>query len=103
MAEAVSVGIIGCGSVMQHAYMPLLVNEIARGRASAPTICDVRADRVAEVEAKFPTAGSTLDPQDIIDDPTIDLVVVLTSMPAHGDLAERALAAGHHVLVEKPM
>ncbi len=43
------------------------------------------------------------DPQDIIDDPTIDLVVVLTSMPEHGDLAERALAAGHHVLVEKPM
>ena len=39
----------------------------------------------------------------IIDDPTIDLVVVLTSMPEHGDLAEQALAAGHHVLVEKPM
>ena len=103
MAETVSVGIIGCGSVMQHAYMPLLVNEIARGHASPPTICDVRADRIAEVEAKFPTAGSTLDPQDIIDDPTIDLVVVLTSMPEHGDLAEQALAAGHHVLVEKPM
>jgi predicted dehydrogenase len=103
MAEPVSVGIIGCGSVMQHAYMPLLVNEIARGHASAPTICDLRADRLAEVEAKFPTSGSTLDPQDIIDDPTIDLVVVLTSMPEHGDLAERALAAGHHVLVEKPM
>ena len=30
-------------------------------------------------------------------------MVVLTSMPEHGDLAEQALAAGHHVLVEKPM
>ncbi len=103
MAETVSVGIIGCGSVMQHAYMPLMVNEIARGRAAAPTICDLRPDRITEVEAKFPTSGSTLDPQVIIDDPTIDLVVVLTSMPEHGDLAEQALAAGHHVLVEKPM
>ena len=31
MAETVSMGIIGCGSVMQHASVPLLVNEIARG------------------------------------------------------------------------
>ena len=45
MAETVSVGIIGCGSVMQHAYMPLLVNEIARGHA-------VRADDLR------PAAGS---------------------------------------------
>lgn len=103
MAGAVSVGIIGCGSVMQHAYMPLLVNEIARGHATAPTICDVRPDRIAEVEAAYPVAASTQEPEQIIADPSIDLVLVLTSMPEHGDLAERALRAGRHVLVEKPM
>ena len=103
MTAAVSVGIIGCGSVMQHAYMPLLVNEIARGHATAPKICDVRADRLAEVQAAFPVSATTEDPSEIISDASIDLVVVLTSMPEHGDLAEQALAAGRHVLVEKPM
>ena len=57
MAETVSVGIIGCGSVMQHAYMPLLVNEIARGHASPPTICDVRADESGASGHKHALAG----------------------------------------------
>jgi len=103
MSEPVSVGIIGCGSVMQHAYMPLLVNEIARGHASPPKICDVRADRLAEVQEHYAVRAATQDPDEIISDPEVDIVVVLTSMPEHGDLAERALRAGRNVLVEKPM
>lgn len=103
MPEPVSVGIIGCGSVMQHAYMPLLVNEVARGTALAPKVCDIRADRLAEVQEHFRVRGATQDPEEIISDDSIDVVVVLTSMPEHGGLAERALRAGRHVLVEKPM
>ena len=62
MSQPVSVGIIGCGSVMQHAYMPLLVNEIARGHAVPPKICDIRADRLAEVQEKFPGSSSWTAP-----------------------------------------
>jgi predicted dehydrogenase len=103
MADPVSVGVIGCGSVVQHAYMPLLTNEIARGKALPPKVCDVRADRIAEVEQQFRTSGSTQDPAELIADDSLDLILVLTSMPEHGDLAEQALRAGRHVLVEKPM
>lgn len=103
MSGPVSVGIIGCGSVMQHAYMPLLVNEIARGHAVPPKVCDVRADRLTEVQEQFAVAAATQDPEEIIADPDLDIVVILTSMPEHGGLAERALRAGRHVLVEKPM
>lgn len=103
MQQPVSVGIIGCGSVMQHAYMPLLVNEIARGHASAPTICDVRPERLDQVRVQFPVSRATTDPEELIADPDLDVVVILTSMPEHGGLAERALRAGRNVLVEKPM
>ncbi len=69
-AGPVSVGIIGCGSVMQRAYMPLLVNEVARGHATPPRVCDLRADRIAEVEPQFPVAAPP-DPDRIIaDDPS---------------------------------
>src|SRR5262249_19123387 len=41
--------------------------------------------------------------EDIVDAPDVDLVLVLTSMPQHGPITRAALAAGKHVLVEKPM
>ncbi len=103
MVDVVQVGVIGCGSVMQHAYMPLLLNQISRGAASSPVVCDIRSERLEEVRAQFPVSRTTSDPGEVIDDPDIDLVLVLTSMREHGDLAEQALLAGKHVLVEKPM
>ena len=39
----------------------------------------------------------------IIDDPTIDAVLIATSTDTHSDLIERATAAGKAVLCEKPV
>jgi predicted dehydrogenase len=39
----------------------------------------------------------------VIEDPDVDVVLVLTSMNEHGPLTRAALAVGKHVLVEKPM
>ena len=50
-----------------------------------------------------PWTRLTADPQELFDDPTIDLVVVATPPETHRELAERALLAGKHVLVEKPL
>ena len=43
------------------------------------------------------------DYREVLADPEIDLVLVLTSMQQHGEIARAALEAGKHVLVEKPM
>jgi predicted dehydrogenase len=43
------------------------------------------------------------DPDAVFGHRDVDAVLVLTSMNAHGLLTERALCAGKHVLVEKPM
>lgn len=39
----------------------------------------------------------------IITDPTIDAVVIATPIKTHFELARKALAAGKHVFIEKPM
>src|SRR5689334_9295457 len=43
------------------------------------------------------------DFDDIIRDPTIEAVAIATPVATHFPLASRALAAGKHVMVEKPM
>lgn len=48
----------------------------------------------------FPT---TTDVERAIADPSVDAVIVLTPPASHLEVAERCLAAGKHVLVEKPL
>jgi predicted dehydrogenase len=52
---------------------------------------------------RFGVDRFTTDERAVIESPDVDLVLILTSMPEHGRLARAALAAGKHVLVEKPM
>lgn len=41
--------------------------------------------------------------QGLISDPDVDIISICTPTPSHVDLAQAALAAGKHVLVEKPV
>ncbi|WP_100501366.1 Gfo/Idh/MocA family protein [Geodermatophilus chilensis] len=65
------------------------------------TIVDGQASRLAEAAAHYPSArlATTLD--DVIDE--VDAVVVATPPGTHAPIAIRALEAGRHVLVEKPL
>ena len=48
-----------------------------------------------------PASPPTLD--DLLDDDTLDAIVLATPVPTHGPLAERVLDAGKHCFVEKPL
>lgn len=102
MNDPVSIGVIGCGSVAQNAYLPLIVNLIAHGHVTRVVACDTDPARLDEVRTKYPIDQVTTDPDELLAG-DVDIVVILTSMAAHADLATRALEAGKHVLVEKPM
>jgi predicted dehydrogenase len=101
--QAVRVGIIGCGSVMQGAYMTQLDHLRGRGLVEVVAACDRNESRRALVQEAFRIPRFTTDATDVLEADDVDLVVVLTSIPSHGELAARALARGKHVLVEKPM
>jgi predicted dehydrogenase len=103
VSQSVSIGILGCGRVAQNAYMPLVVNLMAKGSVRSVSGADPNPARLEEMAAKFRMEKVVSDPYDLINDPDIDVVLVLTSMAEHGDLAIAALKAGKHVLVEKPM
>jgi len=52
---------------------------------------------------RFPDVRVSSRPEDVLNDPTVDAVVICTPTTTHYALARAALEAGKHVLVEKPI
>jgi len=71
--------------------------------AHLAAVCDERPDRIAEAKRRFPDVGMNLDVEGVLNNPEIDAVVVATPATTHYELTRRALLAGKHVLVEKPL
>lgn len=59
-------------------------------------------EKQKQASSDFPQATIAAKPQVVFDNPDIDLVVIATPNTSHYPLAMAALAAGKHVVVEKP-
>jgi predicted dehydrogenase len=67
-------------------------------------ICEIKPERLAAVAADVNAARATLDYRELLDDPTIHLVIISTTPETtHYPLTKAALLAGKHVLIEKPL
>jgi predicted dehydrogenase len=81
-----------------------LLNQLRmQGKVVAVAACDVKPERRSLVLDQFGFERFTTDYHQVVEADDVDLVLVLTSMPAHGPITRAALEAGKHVLVEKPM
>ena len=65
--------------------------------------CDVSPASLDRARQQFPAVKTTTRIDDLLEDATLDGVVIATIAPTHYDVARRALLAGKHVMVEKPM
>ena len=66
-------------------------------------MCDLRPSVLESVGRRFPAVRQTQDFDEMLDDDSLDAVAVVTPVATHYDLAMRALMAGKHVFVEKPL
>lgn len=66
-------------------------------------IADPEADSLARAGRRYPTTKLATDWRSVVADSEVDAVIVATPVRTHHELAAAALAAGKHVLVEKPM
>lgn len=95
----VNVLIIGCGGIAGFRHIPALRQN---PDAVLYGFFDGTPGRAAQKAAEF--GGKAFDTLDeALADPGIDAAVICTPTRSHCDLAVRALAAGKHVLCEKPM
>src|SRR5688572_20976415 len=93
-------GILGCGPIAQAAHF-----EAARKARNVElhAICDV-ADDLRERMAVLHQPNTTYsDYAAMLADPQVDAVLIATADQFHVRLCQEALAAGKHVLVEKPL
>jgi predicted dehydrogenase len=67
------------------------------------SVCDVRLDRLAGVRARYPALETTTSLDDVMNDARIEVVAIATPVSSHFEIARRALEAGKHVFIEKPM
>jgi len=98
MPEPARIGVIGCGNICSIYFANVRRFKILDTVACA----DLLADRAEAKAAEFdvPTA-CTVD--ELLADPSIEIVLNLTIPNAHADVAMRAVGAGKSVHNEKPL
>lgn len=89
--------IIGCGSIGERHLRTFLATK----RASA-VACDNRP-QIRQAMTERYGVRAVDDWRTSIEDPEVTAVVIATPAPMHIDLARKSLAAGRHVLIEKPL
>ncbi|MDR6755325.1 putative dehydrogenase [Mycoplana sp. BE70] len=95
----IGIAVIGYGY-----WGPNLVRNIADiPDARLVYVCDLQKDRLAPVQARYPTVAVTDNIDEVLRDPRVDAVAIATPVSSHFKLAMKALMAGRHVFVEKPM
>lgn len=98
--EQLRVGIVGCGEVVQIIHLPTLYRLPDLFRVTA--VCDVSQAVLDGVGAHWNVQKRYLHYEDLVDDPNVDVVLVANPNAYHAPVMLAAIAAGKHVLVEKP-
>ena len=95
----IRVGVIGYGY-----WGPNLVRNFSEAPgAEVACVSDLQDERLALVSKRYPGVRTTRNFVELIDDLSIDAVAIATPVSTHYEFALRALEAGKHVLVEKPL
>jgi predicted dehydrogenase len=94
------IGVLGCGPIAQFAHF----DAVRKARnADLHAICDLAPDLVERMAAIHSPSRTYLDYDEMLSDPDIDAVIVAIADQFHIDACRKAIAAGKHVLVEKPL
>ncbi len=95
----IGIGVIGYGY-----WGPNLVRNFTAAEGSrVACVCDRSRRRLEAAAAAYPSIHLTTRAEEVLGNPEVDAVAVATPVSTHYDLALRALQAGKHVLVEKPL
>ena len=92
-------GIVGLGY-----WGPNVARNVAEhSRSELTWLCDTREGVLRAAARRHPQAAVTTSYEEMLAAPDIDAVAIITPVSTHFELAQAALEAGKHVLIEKPL
>lgn len=97
---SIRIGYVGCGFMAQMVHIP---NIVQLDQVELVALAEPRADLLAQVASRYAVARTYPSHRELARDPEVDAVVVSGHYSGQGEIAAELLAAGKHVLVEKPM
>jgi hypothetical protein len=99
--EKLRVGVVGCGLIAQLAHLPALraLNE----RFEVAAVADPSPRTRGEIARRYGIARAYAGHEELLDRAGVDAVLVASPNGTHAHVTLDALAAGAHVLVEKPL
>jgi len=93
------IGVIGAGNFTNMTLLPTL-NAL---HAPIKTIASAGGVNALSLAKKYGIPQATTDLEALLDDPSIDLVIITTRHHQHAEQVTQALRKGKHVFVEKPL
>jgi predicted dehydrogenase/threonine dehydrogenase-like Zn-dependent dehydrogenase len=99
-SSTVRLGVLGAGLFANSTLLPVLKNNRDYGLVGIASSGGLHARHSGQ---KFGFQYATSSEDEIINDGNINAIAILTRHDSHADLAVKALKAGKHVFVEKPL
>ncbi len=93
------IGIVGAGNIASLNVVGYLEDP----RCEVVAVCDEFEDRAARAASAWGVPRSTTHVEDLLADPSIDALEILTPTHLHHDHVLAAVAAGKHVSCQKPL
>lgn len=81
----------------------LIRNFLALDEIDRVVTCDLDEGRLALMRKMFYGIETVTNYNEVVQRPDIDIIVIATPVSAHYDIAKKALSAGKHCFIEKPM
>ncbi len=95
-SKPLNLALIGYGYAGKTFHAPLIAH------TKGLNLAVVVSSNDAKVRKDFPKVSILSSPDDAFIHPAIDLIVIATPNETHFELAQKALKAGKHVIVDKP-
>src|SRR6266699_5543721 len=99
MTKTIKVGVVGCGY-----WGPNLIRNFRQAAdCQLAVLCDTNEQRLRHMRRLYPEVATTSRFEGLLEEPTIDAIIIATPVRLHHEMGKACLNAGKHTFIEKPM